>query len=482
MTECNVRNRTIFNDDNLDVLKGINSQCIDLIYLDPPFNKNKKFAAPIGSSAEGAEFSDIFREEDVKSEWLVTIEEDEPELYHYLNGIRGVGNPYNFAYLAYMGIRLLECHRVLKKTGSIYLHCDPTMSSHLKLMMDTIFSEKNFRTQISWKRATSSQKGSQHKSRKWGNNTDVILFYAKSNQTPLNPYRKLTEEERIDKFNRIDEQGNRYYDDSAHIWRTPGMGGRSNLCYEWKGFVNPHPSGWRLERNRLEEEYKKGNIVILPNGKLQRRKYEKDYPGYTFGNFWDDIDPVQGSEYEGYPTQKSLALMYRIIKGSTRSGDIVLDPFCGCATTCVAAEHLERQWIGIDISIKAYDLVRKRLEKDVADPGDILKFRNKIHLSTDPPKRTDLSKDYREKKFVYVISHPNFKGEYKVGIAQNVKKRLAAYQTSDPKREYEVRFKMETPDFRKLEKHIHRIFPNKREWVQADLNEIINEMKKFKVQ
>ncbi len=116
MTDCNIPNRTIFCHDNLDVLHGINSECIDLIYLDPPFNKNKKFTALIGSSAEGAEFSDIFREEDVKAEWLVTIQEDQPELFHYLNGIKGVGKPYNFAYLAYMAIRLIECQRILKDT------------------------------------------------------------------------------------------------------------------------------------------------------------------------------------------------------------------------------------------------------------------------------------------------------------------------------------------------------------------------------
>ncbi len=113
-TECNVDNRTIFLHDNYEILQGINSQCIDLIYLDPPFNKNKKFTAPIGSSAEGAEFSDIFREEGVKYEWLQTIKEDQPELYQYLNGIKGVGKPYNFAYLAYMAIRLIECERILR--------------------------------------------------------------------------------------------------------------------------------------------------------------------------------------------------------------------------------------------------------------------------------------------------------------------------------------------------------------------------------
>ncbi len=320
MAEINIPNRTIFCKDNLDVMRGINSQSVDLIYLDPPFNKNKKFTAPIGSQAEGAGFKDIFRKEDVKEEWLHTIREDQPELYYYLESMRGVGKPYNFAYLSYMAIRLIECHRILKDTGSIYLHCDPTMSSHLKLTLDAIFSEKNFRTQIVWKRATSSQKGSQHKSRKWGNNTDVIFFYAKSNKTTLNPYKQLTEEECIEKFDRIDERGNRYYDDSAHIWRTPGMGARPNLCYEWRGFENPSPAGWRMARERLEEEYQKGNIVILPNGKLQRRKYEHDYPGYTFGNFWDDIDPVIGKEYEKYPTQKPLALMERIINASMNGG------------------------------------------------------------------------------------------------------------------------------------------------------------------
>ena len=124
MTALNVDNRTIFCHDNLDVLQGINSGCIDLIYLDPPFNKNRKFTAPVGSSAEGAHFDDIFKEEDVKDEWLQTIKEDQPELYSYLTGIKGVGKSYNFAYLAYMAIRLLECHRVLKPTGSIYLHCE----------------------------------------------------------------------------------------------------------------------------------------------------------------------------------------------------------------------------------------------------------------------------------------------------------------------------------------------------------------------
>lgn len=176
--DANIKNRTIFCDDNLDVMQGINSACIDLIYLDPPFNKNKKFTAPIGTSAEGAGFKDIFREEDLKMEWLQTIREDNPDLFHYLNGIKGVGKPYNFAYLAYMAIRLIECRRILKPTGSIYLHCDPTMSHYLKTTMDCIFGEENFRNEIVW-----SYRRWPSKSRNFQTMHDILLFFANPSLT-----------------------------------------------------------------------------------------------------------------------------------------------------------------------------------------------------------------------------------------------------------------------------------------------------------
>jgi len=420
MTDCNVKNRTIFNRDNLDILRGINSQCIDLIYLDPPFNKNKKFTAPIGSSAEGAEFSDIFREEDVKSEWLITIEEDQPELYHYLNGIRGVGNSYNFAYLAYMAIRLIECRRVLTQTGSIYLHCDPTMSHYLKTTMDCIFGEKNFRNEIVW-----CYRGGGVPKDDFAKKHDLIFRYSKGKSVVFN----------------VDDVRTPYSEEST-----------LRLQYTARSF----------RTSRVYDQYK-------PN---PRGKHPED---------WWEMQPIMPSSKErtGYPTQKPLKLLQRIIKASCPEDGIVLDPFCGCATTCVAAEQLDRKWIGIDVSFKAYELVKERLTKEAADPGDILKFRNKIHLRTDPPKRTDLDKDYRQKKFVYVISNPKYPGEYKVGIASNWKSRLNAYQTSDPDRGYKLEHKIETPDFRKLEKHIHRIFPNKHEWVQAELTDIKAEMQNY---
>ena len=312
MTDCNVPNRTIFCNDNLNILQGFNSECIDLIYLDPPFNKNKKFTAPIGSSAEGAEFSDIFREEDVKAEWLITIKEDQPELYHYLNGIKGVGNSYNFAYLAYMAIRLLECHRILKQTGSIYLHCDPTMSHYLKSLMDCVFGEKNFRNELIW-----YYRGAGTPKLDFARRHDVVFRYA-SDQRLFNP-------------------------DPA---RQPYAETTKKRFSHYIGNVR---RGHDFGEQQLHPKGKHPDDVIV------------------------DIQPIAPSAKArlGYPTQKPLPLLDRIIQASSNEGDMVLDPFCGCATTCVAAERLERRWIGIDVSFKAYDLVRERLTKEAADPGDL---------------------------------------------------------------------------------------------------------------
>ena len=376
----NIKPKTIFTGDNLPIMRGINSESIDLIYLDPPFNSKANYAAPIGSKAAGAEFKDTWTLDDVDVAWLDLIETKYPALNRVIHAAMTNSDK---SYLIYMAARLLEMKRILKDTGSIYLHCDPTMSHYLKLIMDTIFGKQNFRSEITWKRATSTQKGSQHRSLRWGNNVDILLFYASSLSTSLSPERELTEPEIKEKFDRVDENGRRYYDDSSHIWSSPNMGDRPNLCYEWRGFVNPHLSGWRLSKKRLEEEYQKGNIVIRPDGKLERRKYLEDYKGASYGNLWDDILPTSGNERTGYPTQKPLALLDRIIKASSNKDDVVFDPFCGCATTLVAADRLQREWIGIDISEKAAELVVKRIK---ADQG---MFRE-IIARTDIPKRTDL--------------------------------------------------------------------------------------------
>ena len=413
MAECNVENRTIFCDDNLDVMQGINSECVDLIYLDPPFNKNKRFTAPIGTSAEGASFKDIFREEDVKDEWLLTVKEDHLELYNYLNGVKGVGKPYNFPYLAYMAIRLVECHRVLKKTGSIYLHCDPTMSHYLKTTMDCVFGEDNFRNEVIWGYRTQGVS-----MRNWPRKHEVLLYYSKGKQATFHPQKQKLIYNKPFRHTKIDEQGRHYVE----------------------VFVR---------------------------------------------DVWDD-DPEtkalisQSTERTGYPTQKPLKLLERIVKASSNEGDMVLDPFCGCATTCIAAERLSRSWIGIDISVEAYNQVNDRLKKEVCDPNDMFKYRNIVSMRTDPPKRTDRAKDYREVKFVYAVSHPNYPGEYKVGITNNFQRRLSSYQTSDPERQYKMEYKFETPHFREIEAHIHQKFNARHEWVKVDMKTTIGEIEGYK--
>ena len=293
--DLNVKNRTIFCRDNLEVLRGINSGTVDLIYLDPPFNKNKTFTAPIGTTAEGASFKDIFREEDVKDGWLGLIEENHPKIYALINGVRQFSTKYNWCYLSYMAIRLIECHRILKESGSLYLHCDPTMSHYLKLLMDCIFDESNFRNEIVW---AYTGPGSP-KMKQFNRKHDIILWYCKGKKWTFNG------------------------DDVRLPYKDPNQ--RPRRAFD---------TGGHFTKESIEKMRTRGKIPET---------------------WWSDIALAVRSKKErtGYPTQKPLKLLERIIKASTNEGDVVLDPFCGCATTCVAAEKLNRNWIGIDISKKA---------------------------------------------------------------------------------------------------------------------------------
>ncbi|RLA08685.1 MAG: hypothetical protein DRQ51_01640 [Gammaproteobacteria bacterium] len=378
---------TLYTNDNLFILNGLNNESIDLIYLDPPFNSKRFYSAPIGSKSAGASFSDMWSWEDVNESYLEKMFSNYPFLVNFIQSIEGIHGKAMMAYITYMTQRIIEMHRVLKPTGSFYLHVDPTASHYLKIVLDKIFGKSNFRNEIIWQRMTGA-KGSQFKAKKFGASTDTILFYTKSDEYHLNPTIKLKENDPVmlKKFNKIDNKGKRYYDDSAHIWRNPSMGDRPNLCYAWRGFNNPHLSGWRLSKQRLEEEYQKGNIVIKDDGKLERRKYFDDYDGKTLDNNWIDIPRAMGGERTGYPTQKPIALLNRIIKASSREGDIIFDPFCGCATACVAAQQLNRKWIGIDIEKQAAEVLVNRLSDDAG------LFSNFIHR-VDIPKRDDIKKE-----------------------------------------------------------------------------------------
>lgn len=230
----NWADKTFFTGDNLPIMRGMNSNSVDLIYLDPPFNTKANYAAPIGSKAAGAAFKDTWTLSDVDITWLDLIEAKHSGVHRLIQVAMTKSDK---SYLIYMAVRMLELKRILKPVGSIYLHCDPTMSHYLKHLLDAIFGKHNFCNQITWQRHTSVARGNQHAPKTWGSVTDSILYYSIGNAS-LHPWRCLTEVEKIKQFPLIDEKGDRYYDDSANLWCTPGMGARPNLCYEWRGFTN----------------------------------------------------------------------------------------------------------------------------------------------------------------------------------------------------------------------------------------------------
>ncbi len=326
-------------------MRGFNSASIDLIYLDPPFNSKADYAAPIGSKAAGAVFKDTWTLDDVDVEWINLIEAKHPALYRVL--LAAMTNS-DKSYLAYMATRLLEMHRILKPTGSIYLHCDSTMSHYLKLVMDAIFGRKNFRNEFIW-----IYEGRELIKTTYNRRHDNLLFYSKG----------------------------------------------KSMTFNWKNVATPLKESSKKAMERFVDEdgksyvlrYKKGG-GFAPKEKDGSDGVYRQYPSNTPPRDWLKVDYARKSERTGYPTQKPLALLTHIIKASSNAGDIVLDPFCGCATTCVAAEQLGRGWIGIDISAKAAELVKIRAENELTDLPSSQKKVFGITHRTDIPKRTDMGK------------------------------------------------------------------------------------------
>ena len=403
-TDGSVQN-TLFTGDNLFILHGMNSQSVDLIYLDPPFNTKRLFSAPIGTKAAGTSFKDMWTWDDVNESFLEGLMQSHPQMAYYIQSIKGIHSKAMMAYIVYMTQRIIEMHRILKHTGSFYLHCDSTASHYLKHILDYVFGKDNFRNEIIWQR-NDGAKGSQYKAKKFGANTDTIFFYTNGNEYFFKNTVAISKKDELRKFNKVDENGKKY-NTATPLFRSKTMGDRPNLCYEWRGFTNPHASGWRLSKERLEEEYQRGNIVITEDGKIERRKYFDDYEGEPIDNNWTDISRMlNDEEATGYRTQKPLTLLVRIIEASCPVGGIVLDPFCGCATTCVAAQQLERKWIGIDIEKQAVNLLIERLS------GDAGLFSNFIHRA-DVPHRTDVKyenthdKSVKERLFAAQKAHCN---------------------------------------------------------------------------
>ena len=384
-------------------MRGLNSESVDLIYLDPPFNSNQDYAAPIGSKAAGAAFKDTWTLDDVDRLWLLLLRDKDPVLYHVIEGARLVHGNGMASYLSMMAQRLKEMRRLLKPSGSIYLHCDPTMSHYLKLVMDAVFGRKAFQTEIAWKRTHA------HGDRVFANVADRILFYGQRCKIKDECRVPLDDSYIKKQFRHRDNRG-RYQaivlngpkvsgGESGMPWRNvdPSLVGRcwsppkTGRYAQWindeviPGYQNI--AGVHDRLNALDEA---GMIHWSPRtGNPRLKRYLRPNDGQLPSNVWTDIPPLSRASKEktGYPTQKPLKLLDRIIKASSNEGDMILDPFAGCATACVAAERLDRKWVGIDISEKAAELVQVRIRKEI----DLFHNFKPIHRA-DQPQRTDLGK------------------------------------------------------------------------------------------
>lgn len=357
--------------DNLQVLReNLREASVDLIYLDPPFNSKRHYNL-LFKGRKGGEcdaqitaFEDTWRwGEPAEREYREILGQANTEIAEIMRALRSfLGENDLMAYLVMMANRLIEMHRVLKPTGSLYLHCDPTASHYLKLVLDGVFGKENFRTEISWKRSSAHNDGKQGR-RQCGNIRDLVLFYTKSDCWTWNRLYTPYDKEYIEAFYRHiePETGRRY---RLGDLTGPGGAGNGNPLYEVMGVKRY----WRYSEAKMGALVECGRIVQTKPGAVPAyKRYLDEMPGVPLQNDWNDIQPANGKESLGYQTQKPLALLERIIQASSNEGDVVLDPFCGCGTAVHAAHKLKRRWIGIDITHLAISLIERRL-KD-AFPG-----------------------------------------------------------------------------------------------------------------
>lgn len=358
----------LYYGDNLQVLRdSVAEGSVDLVYLDPPFNSNSNynilFKSPEGaqSHAQIEAFEDTWHwTDEAERAFDDVIKSGHGHAAEMLRAMRGfLGENDMMAYLTMMAVRLIELRRVLKDTGSLYLHCDPTASHYLKIILDGIFGAENYRNEISWKRSQPKS----HTSVNFPNCRDIILRYSKSENAKFFKVYGEYNPEYIEKFYRfVDKDGRKYQLDNL---LNPNKN-RPNLTYEFLGVTRV----WRWTKDRMQKAYEDGLIYQSKPGAVPRlKRYLDEMQGQPVTNNWDDIEQLHGSarEYLGYPTQKPLALLERIIMASSSEGDVVLDPFCGCGTAVHASEKLRRKWVGIDITNLAVSLIEKRLKDAFPD-------------------------------------------------------------------------------------------------------------------
>ena len=353
------KNKLYFGD-NLDILREhVQDESVDLIYLDPPFNSNATYnvlfkeASGEGSAAQIHAFDDTWHWNiDSERAYREVVTDGPKKLGDLLQAMRSfLGQNDMMAYLTMMAQRMVELHRVLKPTGSIYLHCDPTASHYLKLLMDAAFGAANFRNEILWKR--SHPKGLAFT--RFASNHDVILVYGSDGDTTWNPM-YVDNPRANEQYSLIEKGTGRRYQLTSLLNPNPD---RPNLTYEFKGVTKV----WRWTRERMEQADRDGLIVVPRDGQgvPRLKRYLDEQEGIPVSDTWDDIPIAAGRERLGYPTQKPEALLERITLASSNEGDVVLDPFCGCGTAVAVAERLGRKWIGIDVTHLAISLMKSRL-------------------------------------------------------------------------------------------------------------------------
>jgi len=397
----------LYYGDNLEVLrKYIKDESIDLCYIDPPFNSKRNYNQIYNNlgkedQAQAQAFVDTWTWDNHANEALEEIQSNyqgkfTSQTIDLIDGLTKVlGKGSLLAYLVSMTLRIVEIHRVLKSTGSFYLHCDPTASHYLKIVLDAIFCSQggDFKNEIVWKRSSAHNDTKQGNVVHLGRIHDVILFYTKSMNTLRNELYESHSQEYIEKFYKYRDPNGRLY--TLDNITGPGGASKGNPQYEFLGITRY----WRYSKNRMEELYQQGRIIQTKPGTVPRyKRYLDEMQGIPLQDLWNDISPIssQARERLGYPTQKPEALLERIIKASSNKGDIILDAYCGCGTTIAVAERLERNWIGIDITYQSISLMLKRLEdsfgKNVLDKIELNGIPKDLEsakaLATKPDDRT----------------------------------------------------------------------------------------------
>lgn len=349
--------------DNLDVLRGMPAESVDLIYLDPPFNSNADYGLLYGtrrggpSQAQAHAFDDMWTWGPDAQEALRDTAARHMEAGALLDAFEKLFRASDMmAYLAMMSVRLIEMHRVLKSTGSLYLHCDSTASHYLKMLLDAIFGPLNFKNEIIWQRT-----GAHNDAKRWGRVTDTVLFYSKSSEYTFNPQFTAYDPEYVaERYRYKDESTGRLFWPNTMTAAGPGP------ARTFRGVEMQPPTGthWRFSQKEIDRLEAEGGIYYSKAGKPYVKSFLDERKGRTVQSLWTDIVMSKsGAERLGYPTQKPLALLERIILASTNEGDVVLDPFCGCGTAVEAAEKLKRRWIGIDVTYLAVHVIETRLQK-----------------------------------------------------------------------------------------------------------------------